>query len=134
VKTESQPKQGIKDERFIALSNGIVKDTKTNLEWFVGPDEDTSFFEAKEWAEDLTIGGGKWRLPSVEELKSLSQRRGGVTTIHPFFMTNGKSIWASNQWTADLYIINRNKPAEFLIESYLTKSVFKRAFAVRSRK
>jgi hypothetical protein len=52
-------------------SYGIIHDSTTGLEWFVGPDEDTNWFEATEWVEDLDLDGGGWRFPTAQEARSL---------------------------------------------------------------
>lgn len=51
---------------FILFANGIMRDTKTGLEWFVAPLElqKMGWREAKSWAENLSLDGGGWRMPS----------------------------------------------------------------------
>ena len=71
------------DSHFIAYINGIVKDTKTGLEWFVGPDRNTTWDEAKSWAESLSIDGGGWRLPTLKELGTLYKEGAGTLNMTP---------------------------------------------------
>jgi len=52
-----------RDGIYVAYANGIVKDTKTGLEWKVGPDKDMNWNEAKSWVESLNLDGGGWRMP-----------------------------------------------------------------------
>ena len=44
-----------RDDRFVAYSNGVVEDTKTGLEWYAGPDRNTTWDKAKSWAKNLAI-------------------------------------------------------------------------------
>ena len=46
----------------------IIQDKKTGLEWLVGPDKDTTHYEAQNWVDSLYDG---WRLPTSEELEEL---------------------------------------------------------------
>lgn len=57
--------------RLTTDSNGIIHDSVTGLEWFVGPDEDMNWYEAVEWIENLELDGGGWRLPTAQEARSL---------------------------------------------------------------
>jgi hypothetical protein len=79
--------------RFIADDKGIVTDTKTGLEWFVGPDSNTTWDEAKSWVETLSVDGGRWRMPSREELKSLYTKGVGIRNMSPLFKTTGSFVW-----------------------------------------
>ena len=38
-----------KDGDYLLYANGIVKDTKTGLEWKAGPDRDMNWNEARSW-------------------------------------------------------------------------------------
>jgi len=79
-----------RDWNFIAYSNGIVRDTRTGLEWIAGRDRNTSWYQAKKWVESLNIGGGGWRLPIVDELRTLGTRK-----ITPLLKTTGRWVWAA---------------------------------------
>jgi hypothetical protein len=57
--------------RFDRTSCGSLKDEATGIEWFIGPDEDTTFFKAKAWVAGLSACGRSWRLPTASELASL---------------------------------------------------------------
>lgn len=57
--------------RLTTDSYGIIHDSATGLEWFVGPDVDTSWYAAVEWIDDLELDGGGWRLPTADEARSL---------------------------------------------------------------
>lgn len=59
--------------RLTTDSHGIIHDSVSGLEWFVGPDEDTNWFEAVAWVEDLSVDGGGWRFPTSGEALSLYQ-------------------------------------------------------------
>ena len=40
-------------ERFTKDKQGIIKDSKTNLEWLAGPDQDTDGYKAKAFVEQI---------------------------------------------------------------------------------
>ncbi len=82
------------DGRFVANDNGVVTDTKAGLEWFVGPDRDTTWYEAKSWAESLSVDDGGWRLPTREELKSLYKQGAGTRNMSPLLKTTGEFVWS----------------------------------------
>ena len=57
-----------KDDQYVSYENGIVYDEKTNIEWVAGPDKGTTWDEAKQWVGSLTVAGGGWRMPTMDEL------------------------------------------------------------------
>jgi hypothetical protein len=79
--------------RFVSLPNGVVADTKTGLEWFAGPDEDTSYYRAAEWVANLSVAGGGWRMPTAKELRTLYRTPGKPSTITPLLKTKGIHVW-----------------------------------------
>ena len=85
--------------RFAALDNGVVKDSKTGLEWIVGPDKNTSWFDAKKWVDSINkneVAGGGWRMPTREELKSLYKKKAGKRNMTPLLKTTGWWIWSGD--------------------------------------
>ncbi len=64
-------------ERFVGLSNGVVRDTRTGLEWTSHDnDRDVTWHEAHRYCQALALGGQTtWRLPAIEELKGLYDER-----------------------------------------------------------
>lgn len=70
-------------------TNGIIFDPKTNLEWYVGPDKDTTWEEAKVWLKTLTVGGRDWRMPKRSELKALYHKDVGKRNMDRAFETTG---------------------------------------------
>ena len=93
VASKEMSKQG-QDGNYISYDNGIVYDEKTNLEWIVGPDKDISWDNAKKWAEDLSVEGGGWRLPSIEELQTLYKKGNGESNMTPLLKMTGGSVWS----------------------------------------
>jgi hypothetical protein len=77
-----------------ALENAVYYDKNTGLEWLAGPDKATNWYDAKKWVESLTaVAGGGWRMPTMEELKTLYQKR-GKCNIKPFLKTTGCWVWS----------------------------------------
>ena len=78
-----------KDGRYVSYKNGIVYDEKTNLEWIVGPDKDTTWDEARAWVESLSVEGGGWRMLTREEVKALYKKEAGSRNMTPLLKTTG---------------------------------------------
>jgi len=79
---------------YIVYSNGIVKDTSMNLEWFAGPDRNTTWDDAHAWAKSLKLAGGGWRLPTLKELDTLYKKGAGPRNMTPFLKTTGWWVWS----------------------------------------
>jgi len=131
--------------RYTVTSCGSIQDTRTNLEWFVGPDRNTTWHEARQWATGLQTCGGGWRLPSLEEIRTLYDpslyagtgyyTRGQHWPAHmdPVFNRIGGGSWIwSDQQTGDgnarSFNMNQGKAVEY---SALDAVFSTRAFAVR---
>ena len=122
-----------KEGHYISYDNGIVYDEQTKLEWIAGPDKDISWNDAKKWAEGLSIEGGGWRLPTIEELEALYKKGAGSNNMTPLLKMTGGAVWSGEtqgELKAWRYsFIEGHK--EWLDRSH---SFYDRAFAVRSRK
>ncbi|BBM86102.1 bifunctional serine/threonine-protein kinase/formylglycine-generating enzyme family protein [Candidatus Uabimicrobium amorphum] len=57
-------------QRFVMIAGGVIWDKKTNLQWYVSSG-DRNFSGAKRFINDLP--GGGWRLPTVEEFRTISK-------------------------------------------------------------
>jgi len=118
---------------FSATAAGTIVDSKTKLEWAVGPDEDTTWEEAKSWVAGLTLAGGGWRVPTREELKTLYMPKTGDRNISPVFKMKGWWVWTGEP-SGD------TKAWTFEFESGVPFAIFRdlsnygRAFAVRAKK
>jgi hypothetical protein len=86
-----------RDDRFIAYANRVVLDTKTGLEWCVAPDKDMTWGEAKSWVENLSIDGGGWRMPAIEELRTLYISGIGTRNMTPLLKTSGWWVWSGER-------------------------------------
>jgi hypothetical protein len=127
-----------RDGSFIAYDKGIVKDTKTGLEWVAGPDRNTTWYKAKSWVESLSIDGGGWRMPTREELKSLYQKGAGKRNMTPLLKTTGWFVWSgetytyrSSAWYFSFLTGNKQRLLAWLPRD---ADFLSRAFAVRSRR
>ena len=83
-----------RDGIYAAYSNGIVRDTKTGLEWKAGPDKDTNWNEARSWIQNLNLDGGGWRMPTMDELEGLYRRGAGDRNMTPLLKTSGDFVWS----------------------------------------
>ena len=122
--------------RFI-YDTGVIWDTRTELEWIVGPDEPTTFSEAQEWLTSNRterIRGGKWRIPTTEELQTLYNKWKGTKRNMPdLFETTGWYVWARKAPGSSeivLYNFRDGDPADY---KFISAS-YARVFAVRKRK
>jgi len=100
---EGQMAEGKKQPRFTKAENGVITDSVTGLDWYIGPNPNNNWHQAKEWAENLTVGGGGWRLPTVAELKALYQKDAAPNNMDPVFQTPGVWAWSgelNNSWSA----------------------------------
>ena len=75
--------------RFTKADNGVITDSVTGLDWYVGPNRDNNWHQAKAWTENLTVAGGGWRMPTVPELKALYQKGASRVNMDPLFQTQG---------------------------------------------
>lgn len=88
--------------RFTKASNGVITDSVTGLDWYVGPNYDNTWHEAKAWADSLTVAGGGWRLPTMAELKGIYQTGASANNMDPLFEANGAWAWSGelrNAWS-----------------------------------
>ena len=65
------------DGRYEVSPEGVITDTKTRLQWYVGPNQDTTWYQAAAWVEKLTVAGGGWRLPTLDELAGIYEKNKG---------------------------------------------------------
>ena len=84
---------------------GSIVDSRTGLEWIVGPDVDVSWISAQSWAQSLVACGRRWALPTISDLRSLFDRQFEAGTgyftsgrfwpahIEPVFSAIGRGSW-----------------------------------------
>lgn len=83
------------DDPFTAYSNYVVKDSRTGLEWYCRHDpqfKGINSASASEWAKNLSVDGGGWRMPSLEELYGLY----GAGSYN-----QGRKFGLENDWTGN---------------------------------
>ena len=120
--------------KYQVTSCGGIVDTKTNLEWYPGPDKATDWKQAQSWVSSLAACGVDWRMPKSDELKKLYQKGVGTRNMDSVFKTTGWFVWAEKPKNpAQGVTINFNNGSESLPES-ITQSTNTRVFAVRSIK
>lgn len=129
-----------RDGRFEKLASGVVRDTQTGLDWFAGPNKDTSWDDAKQWTANLKVDGGDWRMPRIEELKSLYQKKSGSRNITPLLETTGWFIWSGNiteyasyKNMASVLDLNNGNVSDVRRDE-IANEINKRGFAVRFTK
>ncbi len=83
-----------RDGTFITYAIGVVYDKNTGLEWYAGPDKDTTWNEAKRWVESLNVAGGSWHMPTREELKTVYKEGAGERDMTPLLKTTGWWVWS----------------------------------------
>ncbi len=90
------PKAVGRDGPYTLFDNGIVADQKTRLEWVVGPDTSTNWYEAEAWVKNLSLSGGGWRMPTKNELHTLFQKDKGPRHMTPLLKTTGWWVWSGS--------------------------------------
>jgi Protein of unknown function (DUF1566) len=88
--------------RFTKADNGVITDLVTGLDWYVNPNPDTTWHEAKAWVESLAVAGGGWRLPTMAELKAIYQKDASANHMDPLFQAKGAWAWSGelrNDWS-----------------------------------
>ena len=107
--------------------NKTYYDEKTNLEWQVGPDKNIDWYEANDWIDSL---GDSWRMPTIEEYKTIYKAGLGKRNIPPELETTGWWGWSNKKddGYAWLFAFFDGKESWY---NRLT-SLFSRGFAVRS--
>ena len=79
--------------RFTKAPDGVITDSATGLDWYVG--QENTWHQAKAWVEGLSVAGGGWRLPSVAELKAIYQPGASANNMDPLFQTTVAWAWSS---------------------------------------
>jgi hypothetical protein len=120
------------DGRFLVSSEGVIHDTKTKLEWIVGPDQDTNYDNAVKWVESCRVAGGGWRMPTRKELLELYQKGKGDHNIDPVFKHTGWYVWAEPRDSSSAWFVDFIFGIEFWY--YRNDSDVRRVFGVRSRR
>ncbi len=91
------PPKTVVDDAFTRYTNGVIFDSRTNLEWYIGPEKCLSFEEAEKYASSLSIAGGRWRMPSLSELNVLYQKEISPIHLNPLFQTYISNVWSSEK-------------------------------------
>ena len=86
--------------RFVVSDEGVITDLMFGLEWFLGPDSDTTYDEAKAWCTGLSLAGGGWRMPERSELMTAYVTGLGERNIKPTFKTTGAFVWSGDKFTS----------------------------------
>lgn len=85
-------------ERFFSTDYGSIRDQKTGLEWFVGPEKKTFVKDAQVFVKTLRAGDyDDWRMPDMTELETLYKSGEGRVKIHNIFKTKGEMVWSKNR-------------------------------------
>ncbi len=113
-------------------SGGVILDAQTDLEWYVGPDQDTTWDQAKKWTDTLTVDGGGWRMPTIEQLRGLYQKAKGSRNMDPIFATTGWYVWSSEADSSSARGFNVTDGSDKSI--YRSYSGNLRSFLVRARR
>ena len=82
--------------RFTKDNNGVITDSVTGLDWYINPNPHNTWTQAKAWAENLTVAGGGWRLPTLNELKTLYQKGASAVHMDPLFQLPGAYVWSGD--------------------------------------
>jgi hypothetical protein len=130
---EAQVVDGKSQPRFTKANNGVITDHVTGLDWYVGPNADNNWYEAKAWVDGLTVAGGGWRLPTVPELKGIYQKGASGANMDPLFEPKAAWVWSGQK--DDARTVFGFAFYSGLVNSHgLNYGYGRMAFAVRSHK
>jgi len=83
---------------------GVVVDNKTKLVWqdnYDNKEDDSMTYASLEWSDallychNLTLDGGGWKLPNINELKSIIVDKATPTIDEVFKYTKSSKYWSS---------------------------------------
>jgi hypothetical protein len=118
--------------RFAVSPDGVISDAGTGLEWITGPDQDSTYQSATIWVTNCKVAGGGWRMPTVQELKTLYLPGVGQNNMDPAFKTTGSLVWAEPFAASSMcrfdFSEGNEKPLVIVIPAYQA-----RVLGVRSR-
>jgi hypothetical protein len=131
--------------RFSVTSCNSIKDTQTGLEWFIGPDRNMTWYDAQQWTVGLGSCGGGWRMPTIEEIRTLynpalragtgyyTEGRYFPAHIDPVFnaIGGGAWVWANEKLGDEARSFNLNQ-GKAVTYSAMNTFYSTRAFAVRN--
>jgi hypothetical protein len=86
---------------FVVYDSGNILDRQTGLEWIFGPDKNTTWNEAKSWVETLNTDDERWRMPTIEELKTFHQNLAGARDKATVLDTSGLYVWSGENQGAE---------------------------------
>ena len=83
-------------KRF-TLKDGVIDDSRLGLQWVPAPNRRMSHDQAEEYARNLSLAGGGWRLPTRAELRSLYNlsQPGGAD---PMFNVSNRDGYGRQSW------------------------------------
>jgi hypothetical protein len=90
--SESKAAVARDEKRYTVSAEGVITDSKTGLEWVVGPSAPTSYNQAEAWVKGCKIAGGGWRMPMLHELNGLYEKGVGEFNLSPVFKVKGKQV------------------------------------------
>lgn len=127
--------------RYVKLESGVVVDMKTNLEWFPW-EEYKDWAKTKNWAANLSVDGGGWRMPTLKELSYFATQKQRDSVFHGDYLTSlideewgfRYEVWSADSdappsaWAFDFYY---GQPIEI---SPHDPQLIGRGLAVRTRR
>ncbi len=123
---------GTRDGAYVLNEKGVVKDNSTGLQWVVGADRNTPLNQAISWVKNLKLDGDGWRMPTIDELKTLYNKGAGSRNMTSLLKTTGWWVWSSQTArSSSAWVFDFSNGSRFWYDRY--DSYYGRAFAVRSR-
>ncbi len=69
------------DGRFKVTGEGVILDTRTNLEWIVSTVRGMHYDKAVQWVTSYQTDGGRWRMPTRFELEGIREEGRGPSCM-----------------------------------------------------
>jgi len=82
----------------LTRENSIVTDSKTNLQW--QDDSNVGYIkkdygDAIEYCGNLHLGGGEWRVPSINEFRTIVDKSRKPAIVGGFVNTNSRYVYCT---------------------------------------
>lgn len=119
----------LKFSPFKRGNDGFFTDSRTGLEWVPAPRKHFRWEQAMQYLNELSVGGGGWRMPTKEELIELyntgktgcgcGELFGGMGLDMPFYAwsshLNGGNAWSFNLRNGEAYQLPRHMDSEAVV-------------------
>jgi len=97
------------DDKRFTLKDGVIYDSQLGIQWTPAPDRTMNHYQAEKYASELSLAGGGWHLPTIEQLKSLfdPSKRGGIDAkfnVGEYWIWTSQLDGSSGAWDCNFLV------------------------------